>query len=157
MKIICYFIGRTKESYLREGEAIYLKRLRHYWPVETLELQDVKGAGKLSSEQLKVKEAELVMQKLSPQDGLVLLDEGGQQMGSVAMAKWLDKQLQQPYKRLIFLVGGAFGFDQTIYQRADAKLSLSKLTFSHQMVRLFLLEQLYRSATILRNEPYHNV
>ncbi|MEM6879574.1 MAG: 23S rRNA (pseudouridine(1915)-N(3))-methyltransferase RlmH [Bacteroidota bacterium] len=156
MKVICYFIGKTKERYLREGEAIYLKRLRHYWPVETVELPDVKGAGKLSSEQLKEKEAELVMQKLTPQDGLVLLDEGGKQLGSVEMAKWLDKQLQQPYKRLVFLVGGAFGFDRSIYERANAKLSLSRLTFSHQMVRLFLLEQLYRSATILRNEPYHN-
>lgn len=156
MKIICYFIGKTKESYLREGEAIYLKRLKHYWPIEAVELPDVKGAGKMGPEQLKVKEAELVLPKLTIQDGLILLDEGGKQMASVEMAKWLDKQLQQPYKRLIFLVGGAFGFDRSIYERANAKLSLSRLTFSHQMVRVFLLEQLYRSATILRNEPYHN-
>ncbi|MEO0789254.1 MAG: 23S rRNA (pseudouridine(1915)-N(3))-methyltransferase RlmH [Bacteroidota bacterium] len=157
MKIACWYIGKTRENYLREGEAIYLKRLKHYWPVEAMEWPDIKGAGKMNPEQLKAKEAELILQKLSTQDGLIILDEGGKMMGSVEMASWLDKQLQQPYKRLVFLVGGAFGFDASIYSRANAKLSLSKLTFSHQMVRLFLLEQLYRSATILRNEPYHNV
>ena len=110
----------------------------------------------MSAEQLKDKEAELILSRLKPQDGLILLDERGLQMSSEALATWLDEQLQSPHKRLIFLVGGAFGFAESIYFRANGKLSLSKMTFSHQMVRLFCLEQLYRAMTILRHEPYHN-
>lgn len=116
----------------------------------------MKNAGKLSSDQLKAKEAEAILARLKTEDGLILLDEGGQQFGSVAFSEWIDQQLQRPYRRLIFLVGGAFGFDESIYQRANGKLSLSKMTFSHQMIRLFLLEQLYRGMTILRGEKYHN-
>lgn len=156
MKVHVYYIGKTTEAYLRTGEAIYAKRLRHYLPVTFEVLPDVKNAGKLRPEQLKAKEAELVLSRLKPDDGLVLLDEGGQQFKSTAFAGWLDKQLQRPYRRLVFLVGGAFGFDQQLYDRANEQLSLSKMTFSHQMIRLFLAEQLYRGMTILRGEQYHN-
>ncbi len=156
MKLTCWFIGKTSDAYLREGTALYEKRLRHYLPFETDVLPDVKQAGKLSPDQLKAREADLVLDRLRDDDGLILLDERGEQFGSVQLAQWLDRQLQQPYRRLVFLVGGAWGFDDRLYQRANARLSLSKLTFSHQMVRLFLLEQLYRAMTILRNEPYHN-
>lgn len=156
MKVECWFIGKTSDAYLREGIEKYAKRLPHYIPFETNILPDIKQAGKLSSIQLKQREAELVLGKLKPQDGLILMDEGGKQMSSKELSIWFDKQLQMPYRRLIFLVGGAFGFDQSLYQRANGKLSLSKMTFSHQMVRLFLVEQLYRALTILRNEPYHN-
>ncbi|MEM7575019.1 MAG: 23S rRNA (pseudouridine(1915)-N(3))-methyltransferase RlmH [Bacteroidota bacterium] len=157
MKMHLWYIGKTKEAYLREGEAIYRKRLQHYLPLEVEELPDIKKAGKLSAEQLKSREGELVMSRLRSDDGLILLDEGGRQYTSVELAKWLDRQLQQPYRRLILLVGGAYGFSPEVYQRANGKLSLSKGTFSHQMIRLFLLEQIYRAMTILRNEPYHNV
>jgi len=156
MKVIVYFIGKTTESYLREGEAIYAKRLKHYLPISFEVLPDIKGAGKMSSDKLKEKEGEMVLSRLKNDDGLILLDEGGKQYGSVDFAHWLDRQLQQPYRRLIFLVGGAFGFPPAVYERANGKLSLSKMTFSHQMIRLFISEQLYRAMTILRGEKYHN-
>ena len=156
MKICCWFIGKTADKYLREGTEIYAKRLGRYLPFEREILPDIKGGGKLSPEQLKLREGELVLSRLKPEDGLILLDERGKDFTSVQLAHWLDRQLQQPYRRLIFLVGGAYGFDAAVYQRANAQWSLSKLTFSHQMIRLFVLEQLYRAMTILRNEPYHN-
>jgi len=156
MKVHVYYIGKTTGSYLREGEAIYEKRLKHYLPLTVEVLPDVKNAGKLSPNQLKEKEAKLVLSRLKPDDGLILLDEGGREFSSVQFSAWIDQQLQRPYRRLVFLVGGAFGFSPTLYARANAKLSLSKLTFSHQMIRLFFLEQLYRGMTILRGEKYHN-
>ncbi|PHI19943.1 23S rRNA (pseudouridine(1915)-N(3))-methyltransferase RlmH [Lewinellaceae bacterium SD302] len=156
MKVAIWYIGKTNQAYLRTGEAIYEKRLKHYLPISVEVLPDIKNAGKMRPDQLKQKEGELVLGRLKNTDGLILLDEAGKTFGSVEMSRWLDKQLQQPYGRLVFLVGGAFGFDQTVYQRANAKLSLSKMTFSHQMIRLFFLEQLYRSMTILRGEKYHN-
>lgn len=156
MKVHVYFIGKTSEAYLREGEAIYAKRLKHYLPITFEVLPDVKGGGRLSPEKLKEKEGEMVLSRLQTTDGLILLDEGGKQFGSVDFAHWLDRQLQQPYRRLIFLVGGAYGFPAAVYQRANAKLSLSKMTFSHQMIRLFFAEQLYRGMSILRGEKYHN-
>lgn len=156
MKLETWFIGKTSDKYLQTGIEKYAKRLPHYLPFEMVLIPDVKNAGKLKPTQLKQKEAELVLSRLKPQDGLILLDERGKQFTSEELATWLDKQLQMPYRRLIFLVGGAFGFDESVYQRANGKLSLSKMTFSHQMIRLFCLEQLYRAMTILRNEPYHN-
>jgi 23S rRNA (pseudouridine1915-N3)-methyltransferase len=156
MKVQVYYIGKTSERYLQEGEAIYVKRLKHYLPISFEVIPDVKGGGKLPPEQLKEREGELVLGRLKPDDGLILLDEGGESFGSVAFSKWLDRQLQLPYRRLVFLVGGAFGFSPAIYARANATLSLSKMTFSHQMIRLFLAEQLYRAMTILRGEKYHN-
>ncbi len=156
VKVHVYYIGKTNEAYLKEGEAIYAKRLKHYLPVTFEVLPDVKGGGKLSPDKLKIKEGEMVLARLKNDDGLILLDEGGKQLGSVEFANWVDKQLQRPYRRLVFLVGGAFGFSPDIYQRANGKLSLSKMTFSHQMIRLFFAEQLYRAMTILRGEKYHN-
>jgi 23S rRNA (pseudouridine1915-N3)-methyltransferase len=156
VKVLVYYIGKTSEPYLREGEAIYAKRLKHYLPITFEVLPDIKGAGKMSSAKLKEKEGELVLSRLKNDDGLILLDEGGKQFSSMEFSKWLDKQLQAPYRRLIFLVGGAFGFPPAVYARANAKLSLGKMTFSHQMIRLFFSEQLYRGMTILKGEKYHN-
>lgn len=156
MKVHVYYIGKTSAAYLRDGEAIYAKRLKHYLPVTFEVLPDIKNAGKLKPTQLKEREGELILSRLKNDDGLILLDEGGKQFGSVDFAHWLDRQLQMPYKRLVFLVGGAFGFSQAVYARANGKLSLSKLTFSHQMIRVFFAEQLYRGMTILRGEKYHN-
>lgn len=156
MKVHVYYTGKTNEAYLREGEAVYAKRLSHYLPITFEVLPDVKNAGKLRPDQLKDKEGELLLSRLKNDDGLILLDEGGKQFGSVAFSAWLDQQLQRPYKRLVFLVGGAFGFSPAVYARANGKLSLSKMTFSHQMIRLFFAEQLYRGMTILRGEKYHN-
>lgn len=156
MKVELWYIGKTNERYLQTGEAIYEKRLKHYLPISVEVLPDIKNAGKLTALQLKAKEADMILSKLQKADGLILLDEKGKHFTSMEMSQWLDKQLQRSYRRLIFLVGGAFGFDERVYDRCDGKLSLSKLTFSHQMVRLFLLEQIYRSMTILRGEKYHN-
>lgn len=156
MKTECWAIGKTQEKYLEPGMALYLKRLRHYLPFQFVVLPDIRGAGKLSPEQVKTKEGEGVLGKLRPDDLLILLDEGGRQYSSEAFARFLDRQLQRPHRRLIFLIGGAWGFSEAVYERADEQLSLSTMTFSHQMVRLFFLEQLYRAMTILRNEPYHN-
>ena len=156
MKVQLYFIGKTKEKYLRTGEEIYAKRLGRYLPIRIDVLPDIRQAGKLKPDELTAREGELLLSKVTADDRLVLLDEGGQQFGSVAMAAWLEKELQRPARRLVFVVGGAFGFAPAVYARADAKLSLSTMTFSHQMVRLFFLEQLYRCMTILRNEKYHN-
>jgi 23S rRNA (pseudouridine1915-N3)-methyltransferase len=156
MKVHVYYIGKTSEEYLREGEAIYAKRLSHYLPITFEVLPDVKGGGKMSPDNLKTKEGELILSRLKNEDGLILLDEGGKSFASVDFANWLDRQLQMPYRRLVFLVGGAFGFPPEVYARANGKLSLSKMTFSHQMIRLFFAEQLYRGMTILRGEKYHN-
>ena len=156
MKVQIYFQGKTNEKYLRVGEEVYQKRLRHYFPLEVGVLPDVRNSGKLTAEALKEKEADGLLQQLSPQDGLILLDERGERLSSLKFAKWMDKQLQRPYRRLVFAVGGAFGFSPRVYERANGSLRLSDMTFSHQMVRLFFLEQLYRAGTILRGESYHN-
>jgi 23S rRNA (pseudouridine1915-N3)-methyltransferase len=156
MKVELWVIGKTAFSYLDEGMAVYEKRLVHYLPFTAVVLPDVKNAGSLSADQLKLKEGELVISRLKKEDLLVLLDERGKQLTSVEFSVFMEQKLQLSAKKLVFLVGGAFGFSEAIYQRADQKLSLSKMTFSHQMVRVFFLEQLYRAMTILRGESYHN-
>jgi 23S rRNA (pseudouridine1915-N3)-methyltransferase len=156
MKVLFRVIGKTNEKYLEMGIEIYAGRLQHYLPFGMEVLPDVRQAKNLSSEQLKQKEGDLLLGQLKNDDLLILLDEHGKTFNSVEFATYLDRQLQMPYRRLIFQVGGAFGFSDAVYQRANARLALSKMTFSHQMVRLFFLEQLYRAMTILRNEPYHN-
>lgn len=156
MKVIFRVIGKTNERYLKEGMEVYAKRLSHYLPFKMEVLPDVRQAKKLNSDQLRLKEGEILLAQVKNEDLLILLDENGKSFSSVKFASYLDRQLQMPYRRLIFQVGGAFGFSEEVYQRANAKLALSQMTFSHQMVRLFFLEQLYRAMTILRNEPYHN-
>ncbi len=155
MKIEIWFIGKTAEKYLETGIGIFEKRLARYLPSSVLLLPDVKLKTQ-DGEILKKEEAKMILSKLQPDDILVLLDERGQEFSSVGLAVWLEKKLASPGRRMVFLVGGAFGFSPEIYARAAEKISLSKLTFSHQMVRLFLMEQLYRAMTILKNEPYHN-
>jgi len=156
MKIELWAIGKTNEKYLEEGITIYLKRLKYYINFEFIIIPDVKQAGKLNSSQLKLKEGETILSRLKNEDYLILLDEKGDFFTSEAFAQFVEQKLQLSYKRIVFLIGGAFGFSETLYERANGKLSLSKMTFSHQMVRLFFVEQLYRAMTILRNEPYHN-
>ena len=155
MKVEVWAIGKTSEAYLDTGCAIFEKRLKNYLPFVWTILPDVR-LKTTDSSALKRAEAQMILAKLAPDDGLVLLDENGQSFSSVELAHWLDKRLAGPHRRLIFLIGGAFGFAPEIYARAHYQISLSRLTFSHQMVRVFLLEQLYRAMTILRNEPYHN-
>lgn len=156
MKLELWAIGKTNETYLEEGLHLYIKRLKKYLPFEWVVFPDVKNAGVLTSENLKIKEAELVLSKLKKEDFLVLMDERGQLFTSVAFARQLEDWLNLSHRKMVLLIGGAYGFAPAVYERANALLSLSKMTFSHQMVRLFTLEQLYRGMTILRGEPYHN-
>ena len=156
MKVELWMTGKTNEAYLREGIAIYEKRLGHYLPFALKVFPDIKNAKKMNPAQLKEKEGAQVLKTLNKDDLLVLLDERGKQYTSVEFSQFMDQQFLSSKKRIIFLIGGAFGFDEETYERADRKLSLAKMTFSHQMIRLFFVEQLYRAMTILRNEPYHN-
>jgi 23S rRNA (pseudouridine1915-N3)-methyltransferase len=155
MKIEVWAIGKTSEAYLETGIAVFEKRLANYLPFRWVILP----APKLKTAEpslAKQEEAKIVTAKLNPEDYLILLDERGKAFNSVEFARRLEQLLCGSHRRVIFLIGGAFGFHPEIYQRANAQISLSSMTFSHQMVRLFLLEQLYRAMTILRNEPYHN-
>jgi 23S rRNA (pseudouridine1915-N3)-methyltransferase len=156
MKVELWMTGKTAFAYLQEGMVLYEKRLSHYLPFRVVIFPDVKKAKNLNPEQLKEKESEAVLSKIKKEDFLILLDEHGKQYSSVDFARFLEHKLQLSHSRLVLLVGGAFGFSAALYARGNAKVSLSKMTFSHQMVRLFALEQIYRSMTILRGEPYHN-
>jgi 23S rRNA (pseudouridine1915-N3)-methyltransferase len=156
MKIACWAIGKTNEKYLEEGIQLYEKRLRHYLSFSLEIMPDVKISGSVSALQLKEKEGALILSKLKPEDYLILLDERGKQLDSVSFAQYMEKRFTHSHKRIVFLIGGAYGFSAEVYARANDKLSLSSMTFSHQMIRLFFCEQLYRAMTILRNEPYHN-
>lgn len=156
MKIEAWFIGKTSPAYLQIGLDDYAGRIKKYVPFETVIIADIKDAGSYAARDRLLKEGEKVLQKLIPQDYLILLDEGGKEFSSVQFSQFIEKELNKSYKKLIFLVGGSFGFSTELQQRANLKISLSKMTFSHQMVRLFFLEQIYRGFTILNNEPYHN-
>jgi 23S rRNA (pseudouridine1915-N3)-methyltransferase len=156
MKIELWSIGKTKADYLKEGIDLYTSRLKHYTNFELRAFDDVKNASKLSVELLKEKEAKMIIEKLPSDASLILLDEQGKMLHSVGFSKFLGDHMNYSGKPMIFLVGGAFGFHSSLYSKADHKISLSKMTFSHQMVRLFFVEQLYRAFTILNNEKYHN-
>ena len=156
MKIEAWFIGKTFPAYLQIGLDDYAGRIKKYVPFETVIIPDIKDAGSYAARDRLLKEGEKVLQKIFPQDYLILLDEGGKEFSSEQFSQFIEKELNKSYKKLIFLVGGSFGFSPELQQRANLKISLSKMTFSHQMVRLFFLEQIYRGFTILNNEPYHN-
>lgn len=155
MKITLLTVGKTEDEYLQEGIARYLKRLKHYVPFKMLELPELKNTKNLSQDQQKAKEAEMIFKNISSTDHVILLDEHGQDFSSIQFSGFLNKRLTESVQHLVFLVGGPYGFDQTVYNRATDQVSLSRMTFSHQMVRLFFIEQLYRSFTILKGEPYH--
>jgi 23S rRNA (pseudouridine1915-N3)-methyltransferase len=156
MKITLLTIGSTPKNYLLEGEKIFEKRIQNYVSFEKIELPDLKKTKNLTHEQIKNQEGKQIMLKLSPSDYVVLLDERGKEMRSLVFAEWMQQIMNQGPKQLVFVVGGAYGFSSEVYQRANQKISLSAMTFSHQMVRLFFMEQLYRAFSILRNEPYHH-
>ncbi|MFN0016107.1 MAG: 23S rRNA (pseudouridine(1915)-N(3))-methyltransferase RlmH [Saprospiraceae bacterium] len=155
MKVEVWAVGKTTEPYLDSGIGIFEKRLKNYLPFAWVVLPNVKTKT-TDGNLLKLEEGKMVLAKLSQDDHLVLLDERGQQYSSAELARWMEQRLSGSGRRLVFLIGGAFGFSAEVYARANAQISLSRLTFSHQMARLFFLEQLYRVMTILRNEPYHN-
>jgi 23S rRNA (pseudouridine1915-N3)-methyltransferase len=156
MKITLLTIGKTEDAYLKEGIDKYLKRLKHYIKFEITELPELRNTKALSQDQQKAKEAELLFKNLSNTDHVVLLDENGVELSSQKFADMLNKKMIASVQNLVFIIGGPYGFDESIYQRANEKLSLSRMTFSHQMVRLFFAEQVYRAFTILKGEPYHH-
>ena len=156
MTIKLLAIGKTDNAQLVSLIEDYTKRLGFYIKFTFQIIPDIKKAKNLTEEQQKEKEGKLILDNLTPSDVLVLLDENGQQFTSVAFSKYLQKRMNSGIKQLVFVIGGPYGFSQEVYQRANEKIALSKMTFSHQMIRLFFIEQLYRGFTILRNEPYHH-
>jgi 23S rRNA (pseudouridine1915-N3)-methyltransferase len=156
MKITFLTVGKTEDAYLREGIEKYVKRLKHYTKLEIVELAELKNTKSLSEEQQKSREAELILKKISPTDHVVLLDENGTELTSKQFAGYINKRAIAGTTNMVFVVGGPYGFDEQVYMRANDKLSLSQMTFSHQMVRLFFAEQLYRAFTIIKGEPYHH-
>ncbi|MBD0833255.1 23S rRNA (pseudouridine(1915)-N(3))-methyltransferase RlmH [Aestuariibaculum sediminum] len=156
MTIKLVAIGKTDSKNLQALIDDYQKRLKFYVKFSMDLIPDIKNVKNLSESQQKVKEGELILSKLSQTDVLILLDENGKQYDSVAFSKYLQKHMNSGIKQLVFAIGGPYGFSDEIYQKANGKISLSKMTFSHQMIRLFFTEQLYRGFTILRNEPYHH-
>jgi 23S rRNA (pseudouridine1915-N3)-methyltransferase len=149
-------IGKTDSKELEALIHNYVKRLTHYTKFELELIPDIKNSKNLSESQQKQKEGELVLKKLSGSDVLVLLDEKGKQFSSKEFSSVLQKRMNSGIKKLIFVIGGPYGFSEALYSRANEKISFSKMTFSHQMVRLFVVEQIYRGFTILKNEPYHH-
>jgi len=156
MKIELIVIGKTTSRYLQDGIDQYCKRLKHYVPFELRCLPDIKTTKALTQERQKDLEGEQFLSLLQPGDYLVLLDEHGKEYTSREYATYIDRKMSVVPKRILFLVGGPYGFSQEVYSRADDKISFSKMTFSHEMIRLFFVEQLYRAMTILRGEPYHH-
>ncbi len=156
MKITFVVVGKTTEDYLQKGIKIYENRMKHYLPFEYIEIKDLKNTRNLSELQVKEKEGELIEKVFQPGDHIVLLDENGKQYTSVQFSDKIAEFMVRGLKRLVFVVGGPYGFSDKLYQIANEKLSLSKMTFSHQMVRLFFVEQIYRAMTIQRGEPYHH-
>ena len=156
MNIKLIAIGKTDSAALQQLISTYEKRLVRYINFELQLLPDIKNSKSLTEELQKIKEGELILSNVESSHYLILLDERGKEYTSVAFADELQKKMNTSIKQLTFVIGGSYGFSQEVYNRANSKLSLSKLTFSHQMIRLFFIEQLYRAFTILRNEPYHH-
>lgn len=155
MKTELILVGKTQNKHFVAGINDYVERLSHYMPFSVVTLPDLKATKNLSEEQQKEREGELILKQLTPADTVVLLDEHGKELRSVEYAEWLQKK-QSTSRKLVFVIGGPYGFSEAVYRRADDKLSLSRMTFSHQMVRLIFVEQLYRACTILKGEPYHH-
>ncbi|SEK44527.1 23S rRNA (pseudouridine1915-N3)-methyltransferase [Maribacter orientalis] len=156
MTIKLLAIGKTDSSQLQELIEVYQKRLQHYINFEIELIPDLKKTKNLSEEQQKDKEGQLILKKLAPTDVLILFDEKGKHFTSIEFSQYLQKKMNSGIKQVVFLIGGPYGFSNDVYAKASGKISLSKMTFSHQMVRLFITEQLYRAFTILKNEPYHH-
>jgi len=154
IKLIC--IGKTTETYLKEGIKIYFERIKHFLPFEILEIQDIKLKNVANISFVKDKEAEAVLKQINQGDIIVLLDENGKDLDSRNFASFIEKNTIQNAKYMVFIIGGAYGFSEKLYEAATHKISLSKMTSTHQMVRLIFVEQLYRGLTIIKNIPYHN-
>ena len=156
MRITFMLVGATDKKYLLEGIEDYQKRLIHYLPFEVKVIPDIRNARNLSADQQKEREGKAILDLVSAGDELVLLDVEGSEFSSPGMATWIEKRMLAGTRQLIFVVGGPYGFSEAVYKRANSKMSLSRLTFPHQLVRLLFIEQLYRAMTIIKGEPYHH-
>ena len=155
MKTILILVGKTTDKHFQAGINDYAERISHYMPFDIVTIPELKNTKSLSEDQQKTMEGELILKQLQASDTLVLLDEHGKELRSIELAKWLE-QKQHTARRLVFVIGGPYGFSEAVYKRANEQLSLSRLTFSHQMVRLVFTEQIYRACTIIKGEPYHH-
>lgn len=156
MKITLLTVGKTDKDWVRQGLDIYVSRLKHYIPFSIVEIPELKNVSALSKEQIKSKEGDLILKAIRPNDDVILLDERGKEYTSIELARIIQDKISYEGRDIIFIIGGAYGFSDAVYQRANSKLSLSKMTFSHQMVRAIFAEQIYRAFTIMRGEPYHH-
>ena len=156
MKITLLTVGKTDKDWVRQGLDIYVSRLKHYIPFSIVEIPELKNVSALTKEQIKSKEGELILKNIRPTDDVILLDERGKEYTSVELARIIQDKISYAGKDIVFIIGGAYGFSDAVYQRSNSKLSLSKMTFSHQMVRAIFAEQIYRAFTIMRGEPYHH-
>ena len=155
MKTQLILVGKTTNKHLATVIDDYVGRIGHYMPFSVVVVPELKNTKALSEEQQKEREGELILQKIKPTDTLVLLDERGSEFGSVAFSQWLQHK-QSSARNLVFVIGGPYGFSKAVYNRADEQLSLSRMTFSHQLIRVVFAEQLYRACTIIKGEPYHH-
>ena len=156
MRITLLTVGKTDKKWVQEGIKIYADRLKHYIPFSITEIPELKNVSAFTKEQIKTKEGELILKNIRPSDDLILLDEHGKEYTSVEWSKFIEQRMSRSGKDIVFVIGGAYGFSQEVYSRSDAKVSLSKMTFSHQMVRAIFVEQIYRAFTIMKGEPYHH-
>lgn len=156
MKIKLLLVGKSQEAYLQKGIEIYKNRIVHYAPFEIVEIPELKQTAALSKDQIKSKEGDLILKKIKSTDHVILLDERGDRYNSIAWARYLEQHSLRSGKDIVFVVGGGYGFSHQVYDRANSMLSLSDMTFSHQLIRLIFVEQLYRAFTIIKGEPYHH-
>lgn len=156
MKITLITVGKTDRDWVKQGLDIYVSRLKHYIPFSINEIPELKNVSALSKEQIKSREGELILKLVKPTDDLILLDESGKEYTSMELAKVIQDKISYSNKDIVYVIGGAYGFSEEVYRRANSKMSLSKMTFSHQMVRAIFAEQIYRAFTIIRGEPYHH-
>ena len=156
MKITLLTVGKTDVKWVKEGLELYASRLSHYIPFSVDEIPELKNVSALTKEQIKEKEGELILRKIKAQDDVIILDEHGREYRSVEFSALLEEKISRGGRDIVFVIGGAYGFPQAVYARANSKISLSRMTFSHQMVRAIFTEQLYRAFTIMRGEPYHH-
>lgn len=156
MKITLLTVGKTDRDWVRQGLDIYLSRLKHYIPFSLTEIPELKNVSAFTKEQIKIKEGSLILKNIRPNDEVILLDERGKMFTSIEFASLIKDRMDYASRDIVFVIGGAYGFSEEVYSRANSKISLSKMTFSHQMVRTIFAEQLYRAFTIIRGEPYHH-
>ena len=156
MKLTLLTVGKTDVKWVREGLDLYVSRLTHYVPFTLDEIPELRGVAALTREQIKEREGELILKRIKDSDEVILLDERGKELRSVELAALLSDKLARSARDLVFVIGGAYGFSDRVYARADSRLSLSRMTFSHQMVRTIFAEQRYRACTIIKGEPYHH-